>query len=132
MRGTMTSLTARSPAANTSSISRRSSEDSDSWAATSPRSSSSPIGSRAARGIATEQPDDDVGRLGQQPDDRAEEPGDPVQRRREQRAAASARCRASRLGASSPTTSVTNEMIRVTPMMPVAPASPLPQPCWIR
>ena len=47
------------------------------------------------------------------------------------RAAPSLRCRASRFGASSPTTSVTNEMSRVTPMMPVAPARPSLQPLRI-
>ena len=44
-------------------------------------------------------------------------------------AAASARCSARRLGTNSPSTSVTNEIASVTPMIPTAPASPELQPC---
>ena len=76
--------------------------------------------------VAAEQPHHDVGRLRQQPDDRTEE------RRRCGSAAARTasprpRCAAapSRLGASSPSTSVTKEMISVTPMMPVAAGQPV-------
>ena len=82
--------------------------------------------------VTAEQADEHVGRLGQQPDDRTEDAASRFSGGANSRRGDSARCSASRLGASSPRTSVTNEMISVTPMMPVAPARPLLQPCWTR
>ena len=55
----------------------------------------------------------------EQPDDRTRDRREPVQRRAEQACGASERCSASRLGTSSPTTSVTNEISTVTPMNPI-------------
>ena len=130
VRGTITSSIERSPAAKTSSISVRSSVDSDSCAATSPRSSSSLIGSRAGVRVAAEQPHDAVGRLAtaaRSPAGRtlaSRFSGGGEERRQPSRRAAAPGAS----GASSPSTSVTKEMIRVTPTTPVALASPSPQP----
>ncbi len=128
MRGTITSLTDRSPAAKTSSMSRRSSLVSDSCAATSPRSSSSLIASRPASGSppssrTTTSVDFDSSQMTGRKNVAIRLSGGA-----KKLAAASVRCSASRLGASSPSTSVTNEMSSVTPTMPMTPARPVLTP----
>ena len=60
--------------------------------------------------VTAEQPHHQVGGPGQQPDQRAGQHRDPVQRRRRDQRHRSARCSASRLGASSPSTRVKTEI----------------------
>ena len=105
VRGVMTSRTSRSPARKTSSISRRSSLLSDSCAATRSRSSSWLIDSPLLPRVAAEEPDQDVRGLREQPDDGAGELAIAFSGAATSSAKPSARCRASRLGVSSPTTS---------------------------
>ena len=80
VRGVITSRTSRSPARNTSSISRRSSLVSDSCAATRSRSSSWVIASPLDLRVPADEADEAVGRRGEQPDDRPGQGGRPVER----------------------------------------------------
>ncbi len=83
VRGTITSRSARSPAAKTSSTICRSSSEMVVEPLTSARISSSLTSSRPGRRIAAEQPDEDVGRGAQEPDHRPQHRGDEVDQRRQ-------------------------------------------------
>ena len=112
--GTITSRTRVVSASNTSTIIRRSTTVSDSWASTSDRSSSGLITSPAGRWdcrAAAGPPGRTTRRAARRPGGTAG-PARPAARTRPARCA-SLRCSPSRLGASSPSTSDRNEMIRV-------------------
>ncbi len=128
VRGTSTSRSCRSPAANTSSISLRSSGVSDSWEATKPRSSCSLMLSREVFGSPPSNRTTTSVHL-----DSSQMTGCVIRAIRfsdgaTSSAVPSARCSASRLGANSPTTRVTKEIKIVTPRKPSAEATPEDMP----